>query len=171
MIRKQNGRLKRRGTATIFNYERWAVIEYRLTNPRCRFASSRRPFCFTIFSTGSRTRGYSPFGLRVFQTPVQNVLFNTTIGYWMSIELHKVLMTFYITKDDSTELMVILNLFQDLSAEKDKKRLAVRCWTKFSMTYGVICYLYSHFGKANSILLYNPNVMLNLVKDLSAEKE
>ena len=34
---------------------------------------------------------------------------------------------FYITKDDTTELMVILNLFQDLSAEKDKKRLAVRC--------------------------------------------
>ena len=30
-------------------------------------------------------------------------------------------------KDDTTELMVILNLFQDLSAEKDKKRLAVRC--------------------------------------------
>ena len=28
---------------------------------------------------------------------------------------------------DTTELMVILNLFQDLSAEKDKKRLAVRC--------------------------------------------
>ena len=37
------------------------------------------------------------------------------------------LMYFYITKDDTTELMVILNLFQDLSAEKDKKRLAVRC--------------------------------------------
>ena len=36
-------------------------------------------------------------------------------------------MFFYITKDDTTELMVILNLFQDLSAEKDKKRLAVRC--------------------------------------------
>jgi len=34
---------------------------------------------------------------------------------------------FYITKDGNTELMVILNLFQDLSAEKDKKRLAVRC--------------------------------------------
>ena len=32
-----------------------------------------------------------------------------------------------ITKDDTIELMVILNLFQDLSAEKDKKRLAVRC--------------------------------------------
>ena len=29
---------------------------------------------------------------------------------------------------------VILNSFQDLSAEKDKKRLAVRCWNKFSMT-------------------------------------
>ena len=51
---------------------------------------------------------------------------------------------------------VILNLFQDLSAEKDKKRLAVRCWNKFSMTFGVICYLYSHFGEANSILLSNP---------------
>ena len=38
-----------------------------------------------------------------------------------------VLLSFYITKDDSTELMVILNLFQDLSAEKDKKRLVVRC--------------------------------------------
>ena len=37
------------------------------------------------------------------------------------------LMYFYITKDDTTELMVILNLFQDLSAENDKKRLAVRC--------------------------------------------
>ena len=36
-------------------------------------------------------------------------------------------MFFYITKDDTTELVVILNLFQDLSAEKDKKRLAVRC--------------------------------------------
>ena len=36
-------------------------------------------------------------------------------------------MFFYITKDDRKELMVILNLFQDLSAEKDKKRLAVRC--------------------------------------------
>ena len=34
---------------------------------------------------------------------------------------------FCITKDDTTELMVILNSFQDLSAEKDKKRLAVRC--------------------------------------------
>ena len=80
---------------------------------------------------------------------------------------------FYITKDDTTELMVILtiphsknircfrwakanNLFQDLSAEKDKNRLAVRCWTKFSMTFGVICYLYSHFGEVNSILLSNP---------------
>ena len=29
-------------------------------------------------------------------------------------------MNFYITNDDTTELMVILNLFQDLSAEKDK---------------------------------------------------
>ena len=91
------------------------------------------------------------------------------------------LMFFYITKDDTTELVVILNLFnvvqfayarhsssklgsalslnrkfQDLSAEKDKKRLAVRCWTKFSMTFGVICYLYSHFGEVNSILLSNP---------------
>ena len=37
------------------------------------------------------------------------------------------LMFFYITKDDTIELMVILNLFQDLSAEKDMKRLAVRC--------------------------------------------
>ena len=37
------------------------------------------------------------------------------------------LMYFYITKDDTTELMVILNLFQDLSAENDKKRLTVRC--------------------------------------------
>ena len=36
-------------------------------------------------------------------------------------------MFFYITKDETPELMVILNLFQDLSAEKDKKRLAVRC--------------------------------------------
>ena len=42
----------------------------------------------------------------------------------MSFEL---LLNFYITKDDTTELMVILNSFQDLSAEKDKKRLAVRC--------------------------------------------
>ena len=41
-------------------------------------------------------------------------------------------MSFYITKDDTTELMVILNLFQDLSAEKDKKRLAVRCWNKLT---------------------------------------
>ena len=49
--------------------------------------------------------------------------------------------------------MVILNSFQDLSAEKDKIRLAVRCWTKFSMTYGGICYFYTHFGKANSILM------------------
>ena len=39
--------------------------------------------------------------------------------------LHK--MFFYITKDETPELMVILNSFQDLSAEKDKKRLAVRC--------------------------------------------
>ena len=38
-----------------------------------------------------------------------------------------VLLFFYITKDDTIELMVILNSFQDLSAEKDKKRLAVRC--------------------------------------------
>ena len=37
------------------------------------------------------------------------------------------LMYFYITKDDTTELMVILNMFQNLSAENDKKRLAVRC--------------------------------------------
>ena len=29
---------------------------------------------------------------------------------------------------------VILNLFQDLSADKNKTRLAVRCWTKFGMT-------------------------------------
>ena len=42
----------------------------------------------------------------------------------MSFEL---LLYFYITKDDTTELVVILNSFQDLSAEKDKKRLAVRC--------------------------------------------
>ena len=42
----------------------------------------------------------------------------------MSIEL---LLNFYITKDDTTELIVILNLFQDLSAEKNKLRLAVRC--------------------------------------------
>ena len=42
----------------------------------------------------------------------------------MSFEL---LLNFYITKDDTTELMVILNSFQDLSAEKDKIRLAVRC--------------------------------------------
>ena len=48
------------------------------------------------------------------------------------------------------------NSFQDLSAEKDKKRLAVRCWTKFSMTSVVICYLNSHFGEVNSILLSNP---------------
>ena len=42
----------------------------------------------------------------------------------MSFEL---LLNFYITKDDTTELVVMLNSFQDLSAEKDKKRLAVRC--------------------------------------------
>ena len=42
-------------------------------------------------------------------------------------------MSFYITKDDTTELMVILNLFQDLSAEKDKKRLAVRCLNKLNL--------------------------------------
>ena len=66
-------------------------------------------------------------------------------------EANLILMFFYITKDDTTELMVILNSFnvvqfahalhsssklallslnrkfQDLSAEKDKKRLAVRC--------------------------------------------
>ena len=36
-------------------------------------------------------------------------------------------MFFYITKDETPELMVILNLFQDLSAEKDKIRLAARC--------------------------------------------
>ena len=29
--------------------------------------------------------------------------------------------------------MVILNLFQDLSAEKDKKRLAARCWNKLTL--------------------------------------
>ena len=69
----------------------------------------------------------------------------------MSFEL---LLNFYITKDDTTELMVILNSFQDLSAEKDKKRLAVRCWNEFSITFGVICYLYSHFGEANSILMF-----------------
>ena len=40
---------------------------------------------------------------------------------------------FYITKDDTTELMVILNLVQDLSAEKDKKRHAVRCWNKLTL--------------------------------------
>ena len=45
--------------------------------------------------------------------------------------------------------------FQDLSAEKDKIRLAARCWNKFSMTFGGICYLYPHFGKANSILMFN----------------
>ena len=41
--------------------------------------------------------------------------------------LGKSIQYFYITNDDRTELMVILNLFQDLSAEKDKIRLAVRC--------------------------------------------
>ncbi len=45
------------------------------------------------------------------------------------------------------------------------------------MTYGVICYLYSHFGEANSILLYkkdgSPKQMdiLNWFQDLSAEKD
>ena len=72
-------------------------------------------------------------------------------------------MFFYITKDDTIELMVILNLFQNLSAEKDKKRLAVRCWNKFSMTFGVICYLYSHFGEANSMLLSNTRNHLSLL--------
>ena len=33
----------------------------------------------------------------------------------------------YIAINDEPNLLVILNLFQDLSAEKDKKRLAVRC--------------------------------------------
>ena len=89
----------------------------------------------------------------------------------------ELLLYFYITKEDTTELMVILNSFnvvqfaharhsssklallslnrkfQDLSAEKDKKRLAVRCWNEFSMTFGGICYLYSHFGVVKSILL------------------
>ena len=42
-------------------------------------------------------------------------------------------MFFYITKDDTIE---------------------------FSMTFGVICYLYSHFGDANSILLSkNKNIL------------
>ena len=60
--------------------------------------------------------------------------------------------------------MVILNLFQDLSAEKDKIRLAARCWNKFSMTFGGICYLYPHFGKANSILMSNPQKPSLIVK-------
>ena len=66
-------------------------------------------------------------------------------------EANSILMFFYITKDDTAELVVILNSFnvvqfaharhsssklallslnrkfQDLFAEKDKKRLAVRC--------------------------------------------
>ena len=65
-------------------------------------------FFLVNYSTGLKTRGYSPFGLRVFTDAYYSILF-------------------YITNDDSPELMVILNLFQDLSAEKDKKRLAVRC--------------------------------------------
>jgi len=39
-------------------------------------------------------------------------------------------MFFYITKDETPELMVML-------------------------TFGGICYFYTHFGEVNSILLYN----------------
>ena len=49
------------------------------------------------------------------------------LGRCTQTSLHFLFSCFYITKDNTTELMVILNLFQDLSAEKDKNRLAVRC--------------------------------------------
>ena len=79
------------------------------------------------------------------------------------------LMYFYITKDDTTELMVILtiphsknircfrwakanNLFQDLSAENDKKRLAVRCWNlRLSESRGKLAWIMPSVSKLNKV--------------------
>ena len=54
-----------------FDYTIRASVKTRNGNPHRTSASLQTPFlCLANYSTGSRTRGYSPFGLPVFQTVV-----------------------------------------------------------------------------------------------------
>ncbi|MEE1235084.1 MAG: hypothetical protein UHS50_05295 [Bacteroidaceae bacterium] len=50
-----------------------ASAKTRIGGEGCRSASLQTPYLYLIYySTGLKTRGYSPFGLRVFQTPLSD---------------------------------------------------------------------------------------------------